>query len=132
MSIAYATSLRNARLDIITSTISANGRLRIYSGTRPATGGAETTLLADMLLATPAAPPAGGGVLTLTMPVFDTSANASGTATWARILKDDGTFVADLSVTVTGGGGDLQLSSAAIVVGNPIVITSFTITEANG
>lgn len=131
MAISFSTSLRNTRLDTITTAIGSNGRLRIYSGTRPATGGAETTLLAELLLATPAAPAASAGVLTFTMPIYDASANAGGTATWARIQKDDGTFVADLSVSATGGGGDLQLSSTTIVVSSPIVITSFTITEAN-
>lgn len=132
MAISFSPVVRNTRLDVITSAVGANGRLRIYSGTRPATGGAETTLLAEMLLATPAASAAAGGVLTFTMPIYDASANFGGTATWARIQKDDGTFIADLSVTATGGGGDLQLTSATIVAGQPIVVTSFTITDANG
>lgn len=131
MAISFSTAVRNARLDAITTAIGSNGRLRIYSGVRPATGGAETTLLAEMLLASPTAPAATGGVLSFTMPIYDASANFGGTASWARIQTDLGTFIADLSVTATGGGGDLQLTSTTIVAGQPIVITSFTITDAN-
>ena len=45
MSVGYSTTLRNARLDAITSAIGASGFLRIYDGTRPASGGTATTLL---------------------------------------------------------------------------------------
>lgn len=50
MSVGYSTTLRNARLDAITTAIGASGLLRIYDGTRPASGGAATTLLAELAL----------------------------------------------------------------------------------
>ena len=34
MALAYSTTLRNARLDAITTAISTSGLLRIYDGTR--------------------------------------------------------------------------------------------------
>jgi len=38
----------------------------------------------------------------------------------------------DGSITADGGGGDLEVNTTQIVVGNPVEITSYTITEANG
>ena len=61
--------------------------LRIYDGTRPATGGAATTLLAELTCNATFAP-AASGVLTLNAITQDSSANA-GTATWFRIVKAD-------------------------------------------
>ncbi|AEI76707.1 hypothetical protein CNE_1c13580 [Cupriavidus necator N-1] len=48
MTIGMSTALRNARLDAITTAAGASAKLRLYTGTRPATGGAITsqTLLA--------------------------------------------------------------------------------------
>ena len=106
--------------------------LRIYDGTKPATGGAATTLLAELTCGSPFAAGAAAGVLTLGSITQDSSANATGTATWFRIVKSDGTtHVLDGTVTATGGGGDLELVSTSITATQPVQVTSFTITEAN-
>ncbi len=42
MSWGFITTLRNARMDAITTAVGASGRLRLYDGTQPATGGAAT------------------------------------------------------------------------------------------
>ena len=134
MTVAYSTAVRNARLNVVRDDIDAGagaGLLRIYDGVRPATGGTVTTLLAQLAMTDPSAPDAAAGVLTLSAITKDSSADATGTATWARIVRSDGVFVADLSATVTGGGGDLQLSTASIVAGAEVDITSFTITAGN-
>ena len=46
--LGLSTTLRNAMLDAITTAIGTSGKVRIYSGTRPATGGTATTLLAEL------------------------------------------------------------------------------------
>ena len=56
MTVQLATTARNAMLDAITAQIGASGLLRIYNGTRPATGGTATTLLE---VVTPTANPTG-------------------------------------------------------------------------
>lgn len=56
MALAFSTTLRNSRLDQITSAVGASGFLRIYDGTRPATGGTATTLLAELTLNSTFAP----------------------------------------------------------------------------
>jgi hypothetical protein len=129
MALAYSTTLRNAMLDDITSTVGASGFLRIYDGVRPATGGAATTLLAELTCNATFAPAASGGVLTLNAITQDSSANATGTATWFRITTSGGTAVIDGSVGTSGS--DLNLTTTSIVSGQPVSVSSFVITEGN-
>ncbi len=130
MTLRYATNLRNAKVDAIT-TFAGNAALcRIYDGTQPATGGTATTLLAELTCGTPFAAGAAAGVLTLSAITQDSSANATGTATWFRIVKSDGTTHV-LDGTVSTSGADLNLVTVSIVATQPVQITSFTITDGN-
>lgn len=131
MALAYdVVSIRNVMLDAITTRAGASALLRIYDGTRPATGGAATTLLAELTCNTTFAAAAAAGVLTLNAITQDSSANATGTATWFRIVKSDGTsFVLDGNVGTSGS--DLNLTTTSIVATQPVSVTSFTITEGN-
>lgn len=132
MAVAFVAALRNARLDAITAKMDAGAgpaKLRIYNGSRPATGGAATTLLAELTLADPSAPAASGGVLTLNAIVQDSAADATGTATWARIVDSDGNFVMDCSVAAAGS--DINLNTVAIVAAAIVSITSAVFTEGN-
>lgn len=131
MALAYdEVSIRNAALDLITTRAGANAKLRIYSGSRPATGGTATTLLAELTCNATFAAAASGGVLTLNAITQDSSANATGTATWFRIVQSDGsTFVLDGNVGTSGS--DLNLTTTSIVATQPVSVTSFTITAGN-
>lgn len=132
MALGYATALRNAQLDEITARAGSSALLRIYDGSRPATGGAATNLLAELTCNATFAGAASSGVLTLNAITQDSSANATGTATWFRIVQSGGsTHVMDGSVTGSGGGGDMELSSTSIVAGGTVSITSATITAGN-
>jgi hypothetical protein len=130
MTTGYVATLRNAQLDAITTFIGNAGKLRIYSGTRPATGGAITTLLGELTLGSPFAPGASAGVLTANSVTGDTSADATGTASWFRIFKSDGTTIC-LDGSVGTSGADLNLTSTSIVATEPINVTSLTITRGN-
>lgn len=129
MTIAHSTTLRNARLDAITTAIGASGLMRIYDGARPASGGAATTLLAQLALSATAAPAAAAGVLTFNAITQDSSADATGTATWFRITTSAGTFVIDGSVSTSGS--DLNLTTTSIVITQPVSCSSAVITEGN-
>jgi len=132
MTVALATTLRNSRADEITTALDAGSGaalLRIYSGTRPATGGTVTTLLAELTFSDPVASAASGGVLTASAITADTSANATGTATWGRLVDSDATFVGDYDVGTSGS--DLNLNTTAIVAGATVSVTSFVMTEGN-
>lgn len=130
MTISYATTLRNARLDAISTAVGSAGKLRIYNGTRPATGGTVTTLLAELTLGSPFASAAASGVLTANAITGDTSADATGTATWFRIVTSGGTFVLDGDVG-TAGPAELVLSSTSLVAGGTVNVSSLVITAGN-
>ncbi len=129
MALAYSTTIRNAMLDAITSAAGGSALLRIYDGTRPSTGGTATTLLAELTCNATFAPSASSGVLTLNSITQDSSANATGTATWFRIVTSGGTFVLDGNVGTSGS--DLNLTTTSIVETQPVSVTSFTISEGN-
>ncbi len=125
MALAFSSSLRNARADLITSTVGVGGKLALYSGTRPASGGAVTTKLGEFTFAGAFASPSVSGVLTLNTPPNATGL-AIGDATWARVTTSGGTFVIDLSV-----GSDITLNTNTVSVGLTLQLTSGTITEGN-
>lgn len=129
MTVAYSSTLRNARLDAITTAVGTSGKLRIYSGTRPASGGTATTLLAELPCSATFAPAASGGVLTVNALTTDASADNTGTATWFRVLTSANVFVIDGDVGTSGS--DLNLNTTSIVSGGPVAVSSFVITTGN-
>lgn len=132
MALSYSTTLRNAQLDQVTTAVGASGKLRIYSGTRPANVAASITgtLLAELTLNATFAPGAASGVLTLNSITADSSADATGTASHFRIFKSDGT-TAVVDGDVSTSGADLNLNSTSITIGGTVSVTSFTVTAGN-
>lgn len=132
MALAYSTTLRNTRLDAIDDAANGGagaGLLRIYDGTRPATGGTATTLLAELTFSDPAFGAAGSGIITASAITQDASANATGTATWFRVVDSSATFVMDGNVGTSGS--DLNMTTTSIVATQPVSCSSFVITEGN-
>lgn len=130
MALGYIVALRNAQLDAITTQAGASALLRIYDGSRPATGGTATTLLAELVCNATFAGAAAAGVLTLNAIAADASANATGTATWFRIVQSNGTtHVMDGNVGTSGS--DLNFNTVSIVAAASVSVTSFTITAGN-
>jgi hypothetical protein len=129
MALGYAVALRNNRLDEITARAGASALLKVFSGTRPATGGAETTKLSEQVCNATFAPAASGGTLTLNAIADDTSADATGTASWFRIESSAAVHVMDGDVAVSGA--DLNFDSISFVVGGTVSVTSFVITGGN-
>ncbi len=134
MTLGFDVALRNTRAASILALIdggAAGGTIKIYNGTRPATGGAVTTLLGTLTFADPAGTVSASAVFTASAITRDSAADATGTATWFRVGTSVGTFCFDGSITQTSGGGDLELVTQAIVSGQPIEISSFVLTEGN-
>lgn len=132
MALAFAATTRNGWLDNINTLLNAGAGaalIRIYDGSRPATGGTATTLLAELTCTDPAAPAAASGVLTFSAITQDSSANATGTATWFRMVDSAGNFVLDGNVGTSGS--DLNLTSTSIVATEAVSISSATITAGN-
>lgn len=121
---AVATAMADVLGDALDS-----GTIKIYTGTIPTD--ADTALGAQTLLATltfnAAAFPSGtNGVITAAAITSDSSADATGTAAWARIASSGGTTKMD--VTVGTSGDDINFNSVAFQAGAAISITSLTIT----
>lgn len=128
MTTGYVTTLRNAQLDAITTAVGNAGKLRIYDGSRPATGGAATTLLAEFTLGSPFSGAAASGSMSPTLP-SNTTGLAAGTATWFRIVTSANAFVIDGSVGTSGA--DCNLNTTTISVGVTVAVTGFTIARGN-
>ncbi len=130
MAFALTNVAANAAADAIAPLLN-NGYLRIYSGVQPATADTAlsgNTLLAELRFGATAFGAAAAGVATANAITADASADASGTATFARLFKSDGT-TAVLDCTVGTGGTDIVLNSAAISAGATVSISALTFTE---
>lgn len=114
----------------------AAGVIEVRSGTQPANANltATGTLLATLTFSDPAFGAAStAGVATASSIVSDTSADATGTATWARIKTSAGATVMDCDVgTTTAAVASIQLDSVEIVAGGNVAITAFTVTQPDG
>jgi hypothetical protein len=106
------------------------GYFRLYSGSQPATGDTplgSQILLAELRFGTPAFAPAVGGVAAAEAITPEASAPASGTATWFRLLRSNGTTrVVDGSIDTSGA--DLNLSSTVVQLGAEVTIDPFSLT----
>jgi len=132
MTVGINVTIRNARANLIRDAVDAGagaGLFRVYDGSRPATGGAATTLLAELTFTDPSAANASGGVLTFSAITADASANATGTATWGRMVDSTGAFVEDFSVGTSGA--DYILNTTSITIGLNVSCTSATQTEGS-
>lgn len=128
LSAAAANAACNAIVDLIDAGSGA-GTLRIYDGTKPAGPGTAITdqnLLAELTFSDPAFGNASNGVATASAITQDSSANATGTATWFRILDSDATAILD--GTVGTSGADLNLVTTSITATQPVQISSLTVT----
>lgn len=106
------------------------GLLRVYSGTQPATANdaASGNLLAEVELDNPAFSAASAGVATLLGTPLATTGIAAGTAGWFRVVDRDEDTVLDGAASLSGGGGELILTTLTISIGVAVEITSGTVT----
>lgn len=109
------------------------GFINIYSGTQPADGDAAlsgNTLLAQFTFPNPAFTGPSGTASSDQVLTAGTIANVNGsntgTATWARITTSTPANVFDCSVGTSGT--DIILANTSIVSGQPVSMTSFTVT----
>jgi hypothetical protein len=134
MSLQLSTSVRNARLDQIESTIGVSAILKIRTGSAPSDcSQADTgTVLATLTLPADWMAPAASGSKAKSGTWQDASADNNGTAAHFRIYDSGGsTCHLQGTVTVTGSGGDLTLDNTSITIGQSVTITSFTLTAGN-
>lgn len=128
---ALNTQLSNEAVNAMANALSDlldNGYLRIYDGSQPATADTAVstqTLLAELRFNATAAPAASGGLLTFNSITSDSSANATGTASWFRALKSDGTS-AVMDGTVGTSSSNMIIATTSISAGQTVSCSSFT------
>lgn len=135
--IKITNSLAQARLTAVKTAIDAGTAaiIEIYDGSQPAD--ADTAVGAQVKLATltmdatafgsvsDAAP---GAIMTAATITGDSSADATGTAAWFRMLtQSGGTTIMD--GTVGTSGCDINFNTVSFVSGSSVDITSLTITD---
>jgi len=124
----YNTALRNARMGLV-NTAASGGSLLLYTGPKPAPGGAGTTVLGSFDLQTPAGT-VSAGVLTFTDPP-DVAVVANGTAVWARIVDSSDAWVGDFTVSNLSGSGEIRLTDVNLLTGMILDVVTLSITEGN-
>lgn len=122
----------NAEADAIGNALDL-GYIRIYSGAQPANAdtAASGTLLAELRFGADAFPAAASGLLTANAITADASANATGTAGWARILASNGTTTY-FDGSVATSGANVNISSTSIVAGAAVSCSSLTLQISKG
>lgn len=124
MAVTYNTTLKNTRMTDVVTAIGTTGFLNIYTtglGTR----------LASIALANPAGTVSGGVLSFSGTPLTESSADNSGTAAVANVTTaaaGGGTVIIS-GLTVSSSSGDIVLSSTNIVAGQPVTVTSASITH---
>ena len=118
---------RNAAGTALTDLVNS-GSIEIRTGTSPGVDSAATgTLLGTLPLSATAFGTWSAGSATANSITQDASADATGTAGYFRALTSGSAAVIDGTITVTSGGGDLELNSISITSGATIDITSWVI-----
>lgn len=133
-----ATSPQQAACDAVVDLIDVGGTgtVSIYADVIPTD--ANTAVGAQVLLGvlTFSAAAFGdantSGVATANAITGDSDANATDTATWARIKDGSGNTIFDCDVTLEAGGGSIEMDEVNIIVNGTIDITNFTVTFGDG
>src|SRR6478609_8256942 len=128
MSLQLSTSVRNALLDVIESTIGTSAILRIRTGAVPSdcAQADSGTVLATLNLPSDWMANASGGSKAKSGTWQDASADNSGTAAHFRVYDSSGvTCHIQGTVTATGGGGDMTVDSTTFTAGQSFTVTAF-------
>lgn len=133
MTLQYSTTLRNAKLDAIETTIGSSPTLEIRTGAQPASCGSTDTgtLLATVNLPTDWMTAASSAVKAMNGTWSTSAASGDGTAGHFRI-KASTTCHMQGSVTGTTGGGDMTVDNTSFAAGQAFSVTSFSIADNNG
>lgn len=120
MAITHTTAVRNALADLIDEQVNAGAA----AGTLvfQTSGDVE---VATLTFSDPAFGAAASGVITANAITDDTNATG-GTVAKFRIFDSDSVEILQGTVTATGGGGDIELSSVSVGAGDTVSMSSLT------
>jgi len=134
MSIQLAVATRNARLDAIEVEIGTAAILKLRTGAAPANCAAADsgTVLCSITLPSDYMAAAGSGSKAKAGTWSGTASGGGGTIAHFRIYDSGGsTCHLQGTVTITSGGGDMELDNNVVADGQTVTITTFTLTDAN-
>jgi hypothetical protein len=120
--VTHPTAVRTATADFIVDQLDVNtppGRLIMQT--------AGSVTVATLIFSNPAFGAAAAAVATAAAITSDTNA-VGGTIAKAELRQGAGTAIILCSVTATGGGGDITLSSVVVSAGQTVALTSLTYT----
>jgi len=128
MALTHVTAIRNSLADLVVDAIDAGtgdtqGDLIVQTA-------ADATLCTINLNAPPAFGAATGGTATANGLPKEGTCTGTGTAAKFRVRNRDNNEVFQGTVTATGGGGDMELSSTALVTNDVVRINTFTYTAS--
>lgn len=130
----FSTTVRAARADATETAIGVSPFLEIRTGAQPANCAAASTgtVLATMALPSDFLTNPGTGVKAILGTWSDNAADAAGVAAHFRIFANDHTTChVQGDVTITGGGGKMEIDNTNIAVGQVVTVTAFTLTDGN-
>jgi hypothetical protein len=134
MAIQFSVTVRNARLDAIETAVGVSAVLRIRTGAAPANCATADsgTVLATINCPSDWLAAASGGSKSISGTWQDLSADATGTAAHFRLYDSAGTTChLQGTVTATGGGGDMEVTSTSFTAGQSFTVNTFTLTDGN-
>lgn len=128
-------AVRDAQNEAIETAIGASAVLKLRSGAAPASVGTADsgTVVATMALPADWMAASSAGVKALTGTWQDLSAdaaNAGGVMHWRIYASNGATAHLQGTVTITGGGGEIQLDNLNIAAGQRIDLSAFNITAS--
>jgi hypothetical protein len=118
----------NAAFDILN-----NGKLRIYDSTQPTdadTALGAQVLLADLTFGATAFAAASAGSKAANSITQDSSADATGTATWGTLVASTRATTGTHDMSCGTSGANLNFNSVAISSGAAVSVSSLTLTMA--
>ena len=130
MALQFSTSLRNAMLDQLETTVGTSAVLKIRTGSAPANCGssdsgsvlATINLPSDWMAGAASGSKAKSGT-------WSATASGTGTAAHWRLYASDGTTChAQGTCTATGGGGDMELDNTSIATSQTVTVSTFSLT----
>ncbi len=127
----YSNGTRDAQQNGLITYAGTNAIIRLYTGTQPAnanTGLSGNTLLVSLTVSGALGTDSNGTITFST--IGNGTAVASGTATFFRIVKSDGTTVV-MDGSVGTSSADLVLNTTTIATNDTVAITSGTIVRGN-
>lgn len=103
MSLSLSDTIRAAAAQAVVDALNAGSgpaKLQFYTAPRPASGGAETTLVCECVLSDPAQSGVTNGVVTMTA-IGDGLVLPGGVSNpvWARLVDSDDNFVGDVDIS---------------------------------